>query len=203
MNNIIEIFPTAIGKYELMFTDEEFAFVNNLKRINNISNFLGDDFEILKQKKLSRLKTFFKESLNNYLETVYCPKQKFKLKITQSWVNYTEPNQQHHEHMHGNSFISGVYYFKTLKNNDGINFYNLYKPIIDFGFIDFVRDFNKFNASETKLLVHPGLLYLFPSRLVHSTETNNENDVRISLSFNTFFKGKIGNKTRLTYLDIK
>jgi uncharacterized protein (TIGR02466 family) len=203
MNNILELFPTVIGKYKMAYEQDELDFVMSLNKLKNIGNNYADDFYVLKQEKLARLKQFFKKSIEDYFSTVYEPIQKVKLKITQSWINYTEDNEYHHDHAHGNSFISGVYYFKTTGETDGINLYNQFKPIIDFGYFDFSKTNNHYNASEVNLPIEPGLLYLFPSRLVHGVSKNKTNNLRVSLSFNTFFKGKIGEVKALTYLNIK
>ena len=46
------------------------------------------------------------------------------------------------------------------------------------------------------------LLFIFPSPLYHSVSTKKGDNERISLAFNTFFKGKIGTEKDLTELII-
>ena len=46
-------------------------------------------------------------------------------------------------------------------------------------------------------------IVLFPSSLIHGVFPKKGTNTRISLSFNVFFKGKIGNAERLTELTIK
>jgi len=46
------------------------------------------------------------------------------------------------------------------------------------------------------------LLFIFPSPLYHSVSIKTDNIERISLSFNTFFKGRIGTEKDLTELII-
>ena len=41
---------------------------------------------------------------------------------------------------------------------------------------------------------------MFPSSLTHMVETKEGNNTRISLAFNVFIKGKIGNNKQLTEL---
>ena len=47
-----------------------------------------------------------------------------------------------------------------------------------------------------------GELILFPSNLQHSVPANQSDEDRISLSFNTWIKGDIGDKEKLTYLPL-
>ena len=51
--------------------------------------------------------------------------------------------------------------------------------------------------------VTTGLLVMFPSRLEHSVLNKKENNQRISLAFNTFIKGDIGDQKGLTHLILK
>ena len=45
-----------------------------------------------------------------------------------------------------------------------------------------------------------GNIFLFPSSLTHMVETKQGENTRISLSFNVFVKGTIGNNKNLTEL---
>ena len=45
-------------------------------------------------------------------------------------------------------------------------------------------------------------LILFPSTISHSVNPNNSDKERVSLSFNTFIKGYVGTKKRLTELKL-
>jgi ectoine hydroxylase-related dioxygenase (phytanoyl-CoA dioxygenase family) len=47
-----------------------------------------------------------------------------------------------------------------------------------------------------------GDLILFPSHLLHSVDTVTTDETRISLSFNVFFKGELGNEENLNLLNI-
>ena len=47
-----------------------------------------------------------------------------------------------------------------------------------------------------------GELILFPSNLTHSVPTNESDEERISLSFNTWSAGSLGDIDNLTYLPI-
>jgi ectoine hydroxylase-related dioxygenase (phytanoyl-CoA dioxygenase family) len=51
-------------------------------------------------------------------------------------------------------------------------------------------NYNELNLVNSNVLIYPavaGSVYLFPSWLEHSVQTNNSSDDRISVSFNVFF----------------
>ena len=87
------------------------------------SNSSSIDNYILEQPVFKDLKNILEQHLEVYLKNVICPlEENIKIYITQSWLNYTNFKQYHHAHFHGNSFLSGVFYFKVTKNIDKISF---------------------------------------------------------------------------------
>ena len=117
--------------------------------------------------------------------------------ITQSWLNYTEADQYHHIRAHPNSVVSGVFYFDSDIKNDKILFthpisYKQISPEID--------KFNLWNSHTWFFPVETGDLYLFPSSTTHQVETKKGKNTRISLAFNTFYKGTIGSNYDSTEL---
>ena len=118
--------------------------------------------------------------------------------ITQSWLNYTEPGQSHHKHAHPNSVISGVLYINADQNTDKIFFFRQIfeqiKPAI--------RETNVFNSESWNAPVKTGQVVLFPSHLLHMVETKEGDNTRVSLAFNTFLKGVIGEEIDLAELKL-
>ena len=100
--------------------------------------------------------------------------------ITQSWANYTEPNQYHHKHTHPNSFISGVFYINAIKNEDMIKFYK------DLPFVYQINhnQSNNYNSSDVAIFVESNDLILFPSNFSHSVPPTTSKEIRISIAFN-------------------
>ena len=123
---IHSIFPTPIytTKMDRGFTKQELNFVKKQKKhcAKNQGNFNTKDNYILNRKEFKNIKKFIDQHCKNYLDFVICPKNNLKLYITQSWLNYTETNQYHHQHAHPNSVISGVLYFDSDIKNDKILF---------------------------------------------------------------------------------
>ena len=143
-----------------------------------------------------------KETINGYIlhyfYNVLDVNKGIKPYITQSWLNFTDEEHFHHIHTHTNSVISGVYYFNADVDSDNITFYKeMYEQI------KLNRDsFNSFNSSAWTFNVKTGDLILFPSHLPHGVHTKKGKNKRISLAFNVFIKGSIGEKDYLNILSL-
>jgi len=197
---IHNLFPIPIGRYELGrdLTAKEFLFLKNQKTRSNMGNTTSKDNTILKNKELTKLRDFLETSISEYFKTVYNPKHQVNLKITQSWTNYTENGQYHHKHAHPNSFVSGVFYVQANKEKDKIYFYRDGYQQIKFP----PSEWNVWNSESWWFEVGTGDLILFPSSLTHMVETVQHDQTRISLSFNTFPVGQVGDEMNLTGLSL-
>jgi len=199
---INHIFPTPVYITEIdrEFTKQELNFVKEQKKhcSKNAGNINTKDNYILNRKEFKNIKKFLNKHCKNYLDTVICPKNNLELYITQSWLNYTEADQYHHKHEHPNSVISGVLYFDSDIKNDKILFSKSteqqIKPIID------NTKFNLWNSETWFFPVETGRLIMFPSSTIHQVEIKKGKNTRISLAFNTFYKGTIGSSVGLSEL---
>ena len=200
---IHSVFPTPIytTKMDRGFTKQELQFVKEQKKhcTNNQGNINTKDNYILNRKEFKNIKKFLDKHCKDYLETIICPKDNIELYITQSWLNYTEANQYHHRHEHPNSVVSGVFYFDSDVKNDKILFshsrgYQQISPEID------KEKFNLWNSRTWFFPVETGNLFMFPSSTTHQVETKKGINTRISLAFNTFYKGAVGSNSSLTEL---
>ena len=200
---IHSIFPIPIYtiSMERGFTKQELQFVNEQKKhcFKNEGNNNSKDSYILNRKEFKNIKKFLNKCIKNYLDTVICPENKVELYITQSWLNYTETNQYHHKHEHPNSVVSGVLYIDADEINDQILFtsnrgYQLMSPKINH------QKFNLWNSETWWFPVKTGNLFMFPSSTTHQVQTKKGNNTRISLAFNTFYKGTLGTDRTLTEL---
>ena len=59
---------------------------------------------------------------------------------------------------------------------------------------------NLWNSATWFFPVETGYLFMFPSSTTHQVETKKGNNTRISLAFNTFYKGSVGSNAKLTEL---
>ena len=200
-STINNLFPITIytTKMDRGFTKQELQFIDNQKNKcnKNSGNINTKDNYILNRKEFKNIKKFLDTTCKDYLEKIISPKNNIELYITQSWLNYTEKNQYHHIHAHPNSVVSGVLYFDCNKENDQIKFtnplgYQQIKPEI--------KDFNIWNSETWWFALETGQLVMFPSSTTHQVETKKGNNTRISLAFNTFYKGTIGSNNDLTEL---
>ena len=58
------------------------------------------------------------------------------------------------------------------------------------------------NSSTWFFPVQTGDLFMFPSSTTHQVETKKGNNTRVSLAFNTFYKGNIGSNSKLIELKL-
>ena len=199
-DELLQIFPipVLITKYEHSI-EEEFKFIEKLRYIEQKENgnFKSDDTYLLKHKELALIKNFIYESLNKYTQQIWMTKQ--KLVVTQCWTNRNPPHSKHHEHVHPNSIVSGVFYFKQSKTLPPIQFSKATQDGVKLN----PEKYNQFNAETFLLPMVDGELVLFPSSLRHSVPLNHGNDTRYSMSFNTFCIEELGSKETLTHLNIK
>jgi uncharacterized protein (TIGR02466 family) len=191
------LFPTAVGKFNLgrEFTTKELFFIDNQPMYENMGNTTSDNRYVFKDEALASLSAFSESCAEQYLKEVYAPKHHVNLRVTQSWLNYTKEGQFHHKHCHANSFISGVLYIKADSEKDKIHFFRDGHEQIKLS----TSQFNPFNSGSWWLPVASGELILFPSSLTHMVETVKGDD-RISLAFNTFPVGDVGEEESLTAL---
>tara|TARA_R100001126_G_scaffold21042_1_gene10326 strand:- start:23 stop:643 length:621 start_codon:yes stop_codon:yes gene_type:complete len=199
INNIFPI-PVYMTEMDRGFTKQELNFVKEQKKHcdKNAGNIKTKDSYILNRKEFKNIKKFLNKHCKNYLNTVICPKNNVELYITQSWLNYTEADQYHHKHSHPNSVISGVLYFDSDIEKDKILFSKSDSPQIK-PTIDNTK-FNLWNSETWFFPVETGRLIMFPSSTIHQVEIKKGNNTRVSLAFNTFYKGTFGSNSELTEL---
>ena len=197
---LLQIFPTPvlITKYEGDLS-KELKYVDNLpyKEQKENANFKSQDTYLLEIEELKNIKNFFYESLTKYTKNISQSDQ--RLVITQCWANKNPPGSKHHEHVHPNSILSGVFYLKQDKTLPPIQFAKSIQGAMKLD----PKKYNNLNSESFLLPCTDGELLLFPSNLKHSVPTNLGKEARISLSFNTFSVDTLGSKDSLTHLDIR
>jgi len=141
-----------------------------------------------------------------FLTCVYAVLHDLKLDIknitiTQSWANKTLKSEEHHEHIHPNSFISGVFFLSSFEDDDFDN-----GRIVFSDFMPSIWSRSPFSwGILEKTIITPkfGKLLIFPSNLQHKTLINKSDSPRYSISFNSFPEGIISTKSELQYLNLK
>jgi hypothetical protein len=186
------LFPTPMMETHIgrSFYDEEIEAIDRLSKNSrmNVGNWISENQNVLEDENLLDLRHVCVNVLTNFVFQVYRPKNKVIPYITQSWINVTHPGQHHHKHNHPNSFLSGVLYIDVDETRDSINFYNdTYQQIRIAS-----DDTNIFTAISVQTPIATGKILVFPSSLSHTVDTVETGKPRISIAFNSFLKGEIG-----------
>ena len=210
-----QIFSTPLMSFDYgKIDDDENKFISKCLETTttNIFNYSSTETYVL-DKGLPKIRHFIEESIRTYVETVVIggkyDEYDFDFRITQSWLNKTLRNSDgHHIHNHPNSFISGVFYVRVKPDVDYIVFSRPNQQFFQFP----IKEYNTFNSYQWSVGVSEGQLLLFPSTLIHevkppkvSNMISSDDDAyadRISLSFNVFPTGRIGDSINLNELRI-
>ena len=199
-DELLSLFPTPVQIYKY-----EDSIEKELKHIEGIEwkpqvangNFKTKDSYLTKHEQLKDLTSFFKECIDDYCNTIINSEQ--RLVITQLWGNRNPKGSKHHEHVHPNSIISGVFYLRQDPKLPPIQFSKSNQDSMQLD----PRKYNNYNAEIFLLPCTSGELILFPSNLRHGVSVNIGEEERISLSFNTFSINALGSEENLTHLDIR
>lgn len=186
------MFPLPLGAATNPSAAEDLAailsFLNGEGRrfVTNQGNLTYDEYHLHREPCMTGLRRFFEESLGLFLNGLgyRIP----GIDITQCWLNVNRPGDHHHRHHHPNSFISGVYYLEAALDSGTIVFH---RPWV----LEIEPDraaASPFTSDLVEQVPEPGLLLLFPSRIEHSVTPNRSPVARMSISFNTRLRGKVG-----------
>ena len=190
--------PVMFNSMERKFTKAELNYLNSHldKTYQNKGNTTSLNNYILNEPELLDLKDFTQSQVQAYMDKVYKPKYDVKPYITQSWLNWTKTGEYHHIHEHPNSFISGVLYINADEKEDKIKFHTKGYQQISVE----TDQYDVFNSKSWWFSVKTASIVVFPSSLTHNVEAVTTGETRISLAFNTFLRGTIGDNKNLTEL---
>lgn len=197
---LYKLFPTIVTKHSLgrQFTKSEINYLySHTEMRKNHGNLNTVNSYVLNHGLMSDFKTQILKCIDEYIKNICKPKEKITPYITQSWINYTENGGWHHKHNHYNSFLSGVLYIDT-SNKDKITFH---KPGYNQIYIH-SNQWNETNSLSWDIDVAVGDIVLFPSHLDHEVTPIDSKTPRVSLAFNTFIHGNLGDELQLTKLKI-
>lgn len=189
-HNITRLFSVPIYQstepYEI--SDDELEFIKSLEVTEKEFVSPSANFNILDSEELFNIKKYIERHLENYVYEILKISKDISFYFTESWVNYMPKGGCHPQHIHPNSIVSGVFFIHG--NPCPINFVqNKHYPFSNFQLS--TTEKNVLNSNTFEFYNHPGVLLLFPSDTPHTVFENTSDFVRVSLSFNTFIKGKI------------
>lgn len=201
---IHSIFPTPVYENNIgrPFTDQEMNFVLDCEKdcTKNEGNATSSDNYVLEKEPMKHIRAYIESCLRQYMDLVVRPKFDVDIRLTQSWFNYTKPGEFHHRHTHPNSYVSGVLYFNADPEKDMIIFNKKdnYMYILN---VPPIQD-HDYNCNSMWFASKPGKIILFPSTLDHNVKVTESAETRISMAFNTFLTGYIGDDRTLTGLRV-
>ena len=207
-DELLSLFPTPvlIAQYPLPY-EKELEYIRNLpcRRENkggdagNVIHYnrQSEDTFVLDKPELANIKAFIQAKIHKFVTEVMSSDN--ELVITQSWINKSGKGESHHEHVHPNSLVSGVWYPVINEQLPPIQFRSKSQRDVSLS----TKKFNNFNSATFLLPMKAGELIIFPSNLTHSVPANQSETERISLSFNTWAKGNLGDINSLTYLPLE
>jgi len=208
-DELMQLFPTPIliSHYPVDYTKELEWVRNEECRKENGGENTGqgqkmhynrqsEDTFVLDRPELANVRAFIEAKLHEYVTKVFASTD--KLVITQSWLNKSKKGESHHEHVHPNSMVSGVWYPAIHEQLPPIQFRSRGQRDVALQ----TTKYNTFNSATFMLPMKAGEMIIFPSNLSHSVPANQSDEERISLAFNTWPKGNMGDIKSLTYLPL-
>ena len=167
-------FVTNIGD---AISAKQVEFIKSVEMIENQMNHISKDLYLFDRPELRSVKKAVHEALD----------------VTQSWALMNPPGVGMHAHTHSNSLVSGSLYYAPMPDPPGnmvferTNGYRQIEMEVD------PAKTNIYNTQRNAVVPKQGDLVLFSSSILHFVETNQSQENRYSIAFNTFPRGKIGN----------
>ena len=197
----ISIFPQCVTTANIdrpITEDEAAVFVRYKKSTKPTTNNIAstEKYILDKEPALSGIKDFIMHNINYYVDNVLKPTVRPEFYITQSWLNWTHKEESHHLHLHHNSFLSGVFYVAAAQGEDSIIFTKLGESTFSLP----TEEVTMFTAPSFFVDVQTGDTVIFRSNIMHQVPPVETDEVRISLAFNVFMRGKIGSYEDATEL---
>lgn len=199
------VFPwpvyTALLERDLSKDEIAFAYEQGQDHSFNVGGLISNNRRVLDDPRMSDLRRLIQEHVDLYVQRIIAPRDPIEVYITQSWFNLEKLGMYHHQHSHKNSIVSGVVYFRT-RAGDSVQFYrDDHRQMLS---IECVAR-NSFNSVVCSVGVEAGEIILFPSALVHGVDPvdRDREDGRLSLAFNTFVRGVVGDEFASSALELK
>ncbi|MAG49761.1 hypothetical protein CMO86_08985 [Candidatus Woesearchaeota archaeon] len=175
--------------FPLPVYESDDLFIVGKKELDNLAVTYKDNvcvsanYRVLELDVFSKLKSHIEEHIKRFVYDYLNVNEDIEFYITESWVNYMLKDGHHHPHHHPNSILSGVFFISGDSS-----------PLVLYSEENYPFKYLRLSGGDESTWIFPnipGKLILFPSHVNHYVEKNKSDDVRISLSFNTFVKGNI------------
>jgi len=170
---------------------QQVDFIQSQMMVPYQGNLVSENLYIFEAPAMKTVADAVQEALDIYAREVLCIPQRFY--VTQSWLQTQNPNVAMQGLSHSNSIIAGVLYIGELLAPP---------PTIAFSRHDTYQQIelqpdtdrrNAYNVLTSRISPTPNEVILFSSRLTHMIDPNLTGQPRVSIAFNTFIKGTLGN----------
>ena len=202
---IAHLFPLTIYKSKILISDDEKetlvkeVYEMEKKRANpeykaNNRAWTGDTqgHEYLyKNPKFSNLFKQIETHVKKYLGYLSLDANRLDLYFQRAWATISRNFENINFHNHAQSHISFAYYLKKNKSDAKILFSNESRQNEILGNLfssqtlyekKIIKKIDLVNSNQMNLDIEEDDIVIFPSKTMHGTESNVNNDVRISLS---------------------
>jgi len=194
----IDMFPIQLGISKIVISEQENQHILQYMskcNLNGFNNLMTIDKFVLRNDIFANINLQITEHLKYYVNEILG--YNAQLKVTQSWINFNHKETSHHTHNHVNSIVSGIIYL--TENPPSTVFFNPTPAR------DLVPSFSKTTPNNSETYSVNGekhMLVLFPSYLRHGVKKNTSDAIRITLAFNTFYTGVIGDEHTISLLEL-
>ena len=192
--NVTSLFPSLLHKFDIYEFKDSNIYRDSLNYISqerkkdpkgidqtNIggwqSNILGRDNVIT---------NFISREVHDYFFENEIFKSNVGIHLLNAWININKKGDYNTAHVHGDSHLSGCFYIKVPPNSGKIVFYSPhnYPYYVENACYsdEFVQKY--YSQSGRKFTPQEGEIFIFPSGLYHSVESNQTRNERISVGFN-------------------
>ena len=185
-------------KDDVTTEDSEVEYLKSLQ-MERMSTDNGDysiEKYVLDNSKVSNLKNKILKNICKYAYDELKVSENIKFYITNSWVVRHKKMDWAQDHVHSNSILSGIYYLDVGEKSGKVNFIKetsnqtVFPLHMDLPF----KEWNILNSKVWTFKPQNHQLFIFPSWLLHSVDKNRSDNLRYSLAFNVYLRGKIGTK---------
>jgi uncharacterized protein (TIGR02466 family) len=197
--NVYSLFAVPLFECELQVNDEVIEYVNTLeyRRTGAENSNISTSMDVLENEKLSFYSDQIDACAKTFVYDIIKYDEKFmNIERVSSWVNKHNPGDWAHTHMHYNSFISGVWYLETSDNCGDLEVSTSYN-VFGSPMVYRISESNRFNKYSWDFPAIKNKLYIFPSVLNHSVHKNKSSQVRTSIAFNYYARGKVFSESNL------
>lgn len=198
------VFATPVYKSDNLYklTKEQLDYLKTLEVIKNKGgNFLTVRKDIMNDESMKDFKHWCLLNVRAFAKQLGAS-ERTSFYITQSWMNRNPPHSYHHTHMHPNSIFSCIYYVEGDKCPTYFYRYDDRTSFGNFAFYENDKGSTAFTATKAGVMNEVGRLVIFPSSMVHDVDTNESDKDRVTISFNTFIKGEMGEPENSNHLII-